>query len=110
MTTNQILAKIRNQIKALKKDDRIEIFWIDAGDLDSSEGFTWMDQSEAVRGIREIPVRTVGYFLAFRANNLVICHNVEFSDKKAKSVANRGIIPLGCITRIQKLKGGKDAD
>ena len=110
MTTNQILAKIRNQIKALKKDDRIEIFWIDAGDLDSSEGFTWMDQSEACKGIRAIPVRTIGYFLTFRANNLVICHNVEFSDKKAKSVANRGIIPLGCITRIQKLKGGKDAD
>lgn len=110
MTTNQILAKIRKEIKELKKDDRIEIFWIDAGDLDSSEGFTWMDQKDAVKGIRSIPVRTIGYFLTFRANNLVICHNIEFSDKKAKSVANRGIIPLGCITRIIKLKGGTNAN
>ena len=104
MTTIQTLAKIRTNIKGLKKDDRIEVFWVDAGDLDTSENFTWMDQKEAVRGIRSIPVRTIGYFLTFRASNLVLCHNIEFSDKKAKSIANRGIIPLGCITRILKLK------
>lgn len=104
MTTNQILGKIRTKIKSLKKDDRIEVFWVDAGDLDSIEGFTWIDQKEAIKGIKPIPVRTIGYFLAFRTNNLVICHNIEFSDKKAKSVANRGIIPIGCITRIIKLK------
>ena len=108
MTTNQILTRIRTQIKKLSKDDRIEVYWVDAGDLDSSEGFTWMDQKDAVKGIRPIPVRTIGYFLTFRANNIVLCHNIEFSDKKAKSVANRGIIPLGCITRIIKLKGGSN--
>tara|TARA_R110002020_G_scaffold319922_1_gene535972 strand:- start:534 stop:866 length:333 start_codon:yes stop_codon:yes gene_type:complete len=104
MTTIQTLAKIRTQIKGLNKDDRIEVFWVDAGDLDTSENFTWIDQKEAIKGIRSIPVRTIGYFLAFRTHNLLLCHNIEFSDKKAKSVANRGIIPLGCITRIIKLK------
>ena len=49
MTTNQTLAKIRTKIKSLKKEDRIEVFWVDAGDLDTSENFTWMDQKEAVR-------------------------------------------------------------
>jgi len=104
MTTIQTLAKIRTQIKGLNKDDRIEVFWVDAGDLDTSENFAWIDQKEAIKGIRSIPVRTIGYFLAFRTHNLLLCHNIEFSDKKAKSVANRGIIPLGCITRIIKLK------
>lgn len=104
MTTIQTLAKIRTQIKGLNKDDRIEVFWVDAGDLDTSENFTWIDQKEAIKGIRSIPVRTIGYFLAFRTHNLLLCHNIEFSDKKAKSIANRGIIPLGCITRIIKLK------
>jgi hypothetical protein len=105
MTTPATLTKIRNQIKHLTRDDRIEVYWVDAGDLDSSGGFTWMDQKEAVKGIRSIPVRTIGYFLTFRASTLMLCHNIEFSDKKAKSVANRGIIPLGCITRVLKLKG-----
>ena len=57
MTTNQTLTKIRSKIKLLSKDDRIEVYWVDAGDLDSSEGFTWMDQKDAVKGIRSIPVR-----------------------------------------------------
>ena len=110
MTTTNNLAKIRAQIKSLKKDTRIEIIWTDAGDLDVSEGFTWMDQKDAVKGIKSIPVRTIGYYLTFRANNLVICHNIEFSDKKAKSVANRGLIPIGCITRIIQLKGGTNGN
>ena len=108
MTTNQKLTKIRTQIKSLSKDDRIEVYWVDAGDLDSAEGFTWMDQKDAVKGIRSIPVRTIGYFLTFRASTLVLCHNMEFSDKKAKSVANRGVIPLGCITNIIKLNNKKE--
>ena len=99
---------IRNRIKDLVRDDRIEVYWVDAGDLDSSEKLAWMDQKEAVKGLRSIPVRTIGYFLTFRASNLVLCHNIEFSDKKAKSVANRGIIPLGCITRVVKLKHQKE--
>ena len=56
-------------------------------------------------GISTIPIRTIGYFLAYKARTLVLCHNIEFSDKKSKSVANRGQIPLGCITRIIPLKG-----
>ena len=104
MTTNQSLTKIRKKIKELKKDDRIEVLWVDAGDLESSEGLTWMDQKDAANGIRSIPVRTIGYFLTYKARTLVLCHNIEFSDKKSKSVANRGQIPIGCITRIILLK------
>ena len=103
-TTSQTLTKIRNKIKELRKDDRIEVIWVDAGDLDPSEGLTWMDQKDAAKGIRSIPIRTIGYFLAYKARTLVLCHNIEFSDKKSKSVANRGQIPLGCITRIIPLK------
>ena len=110
MTTNQILTRIRAQIKLLNKDDRIEVYWVDAGDLDSAEGFTWIDQKDAVKGIRSIPVRTIGYFLTFRASTLVLCHNIEYSDSKSKSVANRGVIPLGCITRIIKLKNLKEGN
>ena len=76
MTTNQILTRIRTQIKKLSKDARIEVYWVDAGDLDSSEGFTWIDQKDAMKGIRSIPVRTIGYFLTFKASTLVLCHNI----------------------------------
>ena len=55
---------IRKQVKELKIEDPIEVFWNDAGDLDGSgdETTAWRQYDQALASLKEIPVKTIGYF------------------------------------------------
>ena len=77
---------IKKIIKDLTIEDPIEVFWNDAGDLDGGSDKTtaWRQYDEELAALKEIPVKTIGYFF------------------KEKYIANRCVIPIGCITKIKR--------
>ena len=96
---------IKKQIKELKIEDPIEVFWNDAGDLDGAgdETTAWRQYDEALNALKEIPVKTVGYFFKATKHSLFMVHNIEYQESKEKYIANRCVIPIGCITKIRKV-------
>jgi len=96
---------IKKQIKELKIEDPIEVFWNDAGDLDGAgdETTAWRQYDEALKALKEIPVKTVGYFFKVTKHSLFMVHNIEYQESKEKYIANRCVIPIGCITKIRKV-------
>ena len=96
---------IKRQIKELQIEDPIEVFWNDAGDIDGSgdETTAWRQYDEALKALKEIPVKTVGYFFKATKYSLFMVHNIEYQESKEKYIANRCVIPIGCITKIRKV-------
>ena len=95
---------IRKQVKELNIEDPIEVFWNDAGDLDGSgdETTAWRQYDQALASLKEIPVKTIGYFFKATKYSLFLVHNVEYQESKEKYIANRCVIPIGCITEIKR--------
>ena len=92
---------VRKQIKSLKPEDCIAIEWDDAGDIEGENA--WADLSDVAK-YKEIPVRTVGFFLKATRKTIYFCNNIESSDKESKCTAVRGQIPIECINKIYKLE------
>ncbi len=92
---------VKQQIRALQPEDYIAIEWDDAGDIEGES--TWADLKD-VENYKEIPVRTVGFFLKATKKTIYFCNNIESGDKENKSTAVRGQIPIGCINKIYKLE------
>ena len=99
-----MLKTIKKTIKELKIEDPIEVFWNDAGDLDGvgDETTAWRPYDEALAALKEIPVKTIGYFFKATKYSLFMVHKVEYQESKEKYIANRCVIPIGCITNIKK--------
>ena len=99
-----MLKTIKKTIKELKIEDPIEVFWNDAGALDGvgDETTAWRPYDEALAALKEIPVKTIGYFFKATKYSLFMVHNVEYQESKEKYIANRCVIPIGCITNIKK--------
>ena len=99
-----MLKTIKKTIKELKIEDPIEVFWNDAGDLDGvgDETTAWRPYDEALAALKEIPVKTIGYFFKATKYSLFMVHNVEYQESKEKYIANSCVIPIGCITNIKK--------
>jgi|TARA_R110002110_G_scaffold3885_1_gene20148 hypothetical protein len=95
---------IKKIIKDLTIEDPIEVFWNDAGDLDGGSDKTtaWRQYDEELAALKEIPVKTIGYFFKATKHSLFMVHNVEYQESKEKYIANRCVIPIGCITKIKR--------
>ena len=92
---------IKKQIKSLQPESCLLIEWDDAGDIEGENA--WADLSDVAK-YKEIPVRTVGFFLKATRKTIYFCNNIESSDKENKCTAVRGQIPIGCINKIYQLE------
>ena len=91
---------IRKTIRELSIEEPIEVFCNDAGDLDESTA--WRQYDAALSSLKEIPVKTIGYFFKATKYSLFLVHNIEYQESKEKYIANRCVIPIGCITEIKR--------
>lgn len=96
---------IRKIIRSLQPESCLLIEWDDAGDIEGENA--WADLSDVTK-YKEIPVKTVGFFLKATKKTIYFCNNIESSDKESKSTAVRGQIPIGCINKISKLEVKKN--
>ena len=95
---------IREIIRKLSPCDPIIIFWVDAGDDEPPvNGLVWKSMKDSTKSMKEIQIKTVGFYHCMKAKTLFLFNNVDL-DEEDPQIANQAQIPLGCIKSLRKLK------
>ncbi len=103
-----MMKKILSQIKKLKRSQPIIVECVDAADDDPSPtGLVWKSLNESLKDLREVHIKTVGFFNVYRGKTVFLFTNVEYSNPKDPHIAAEGQIPVGCIQSITLLKEEK---
>ena len=79
----------------LKKNTLIEVEW---DDIISDSA--WIAEEKAITR-RECKCKSVGYFLNQDKRVLRLSHTIQLCDKPERDLT---VIPVGCITRVRRLK------
>ena len=84
-------------IKRLKKNDPIEVIW-----LDVIQNPAWQEEADAARALPSL-CRSLGYYLNHTSKLLRISESLN-RDLTQRSVQT---FPIGVVLKINKLKGSK---
>tara|TARA_R110000803_G_scaffold210734_1_gene283477 strand:+ start:4110 stop:4409 length:300 start_codon:yes stop_codon:yes gene_type:complete len=92
--------QIRAKIKTLRLGEPLVIEWMDAG-YDDNDPISWSNIKQ-VSDLKEILIKSVGFFIKSTPNTLFFCMSIEELGKDDTNIANKGQIPIGCIKNIKK--------
>ena len=92
--------QIRAKIKTLRLGEPLVIEWMDAG-YDDNDPISWSNIKQ-VSDLKEILIKSVGFFIKATPNTLFFCMSIEELGKDDTNIANKGQIPIGCIKNIKK--------
>ena len=92
--------RIGSIIKTLRLGEPLIIEWMDAG-YDDNDPISWSNIKQ-VSDLKEILIKSVGFFIKSTPNTLFFCMSIEELGKDDTNIANKGQIPIGCIKNIKK--------
>jgi hypothetical protein len=92
--------RIGSIIKTLRLGEPLVIEWMDAG-YDDNDPIAWSNIKQ-VADLKEILIKSVGFFIKATPNTLFFCMSLEEQGKDDTNIANKGQIPIGCIKNIKK--------